>query len=66
VPPPLPFRRRDLVAAALKQWTAARLAASMAELADAVLASRRTPALAETIAERALLSLAVKARRSAA
>jgi DNA polymerase-3 subunit delta len=66
VQPPLHFRRRDLVAAALKQWTAARLAVAMAELADAVLASRRTPALAETIAERALLSLAVKARRSAA
>jgi len=44
----------------------ATAAVAMAELADAVLASRRTPALAETIAERALLSLAVKARRSAA
>jgi len=66
VQPPLHFRRRDLVAAALKQWTAARLAVAMAELADAVLASRRTPALAGTIAERALLALAVKARRSAA
>jgi hypothetical protein len=31
-----------------------------------VLASRRTPALADTIAERALLSIAVKARRAAA
>ena len=40
------------------------LRAAMAELADAVLASRKTPALADTIAERALLSLAVKARRS--
>jgi hypothetical protein len=38
----------------------------MAELADAVLASRRTPALSDTIAERALLSIAVKARRNAA
>ncbi len=63
--PPLHFRRRDLVAAALKQWTAARLTAAMAELADAVLASRRMPALADTIAARALLSLAVKARRGA-
>ena len=41
---------------------AARLAAAMAELAAAVLTSRKTSALADTIAERALLSLAVKAR----
>jgi DNA polymerase-3 subunit delta len=64
--PPLHFRRKNLVEAALKQWNAARLAAAMAELADAVLASRRTSALAATVAERALLSIAVKARRSAA
>ena len=66
VQPPLHFRRKSLVEAALKQWSAARLTAAMAELAEAVLASRRTPALADTIAERALLSIAVKARRSAA
>ncbi len=64
--PPLHFRRRALVEAALKQWNAARLGAAMTDLADAVLASRRTPALADTIAERALLSLALRARRSAA
>jgi len=64
--PPVHFRRKDMVAAALKQWSAPRLTAAMAELAEAVLASRRTPALAETIAERALLSIAVRARRSAA
>jgi DNA polymerase III subunit delta len=64
--PPLHFRRKSLVEAALKQWNAARLAAAMAELADAVLASRKTPALADTIAERALLSLALRARRAAA
>jgi DNA polymerase III subunit delta len=66
VQPPLHFRRKSLVEAALKQWSAARLGAAMAELAAAVLASRRTPALADTIVERALLSLAAKARRSAA
>jgi DNA polymerase-3 subunit delta len=55
-----------LVEAALRQWNAARLAAAMADLADAALASRRTPALADTIAERALLSIALRARRSAA
>jgi DNA polymerase III subunit delta len=64
--PPLHFRRKNLVELALKQWNAARLAAAVAELADAVLASRKTPALADTIAERALLALAVKARRAAA
>jgi DNA polymerase-3 subunit delta len=64
--PPLHFRRKSLVEAALKQWNAARLAAAMAELAAAVLAARKTPALAETVAERALLSMAVKARRAAA
>jgi DNA polymerase-3 subunit delta len=66
VQPPLHFRRKTLVEAALKQWNAARLLAAMTELADAVLASRKTPALADTIAERALLSLATKARRAAA
>jgi DNA polymerase-3 subunit delta len=66
VQPPLHFRRKNLVEAALRQWNAARLAAAMAELAEAVLSSRRTPALADTIAERALLALAVKARRAAA
>ncbi len=65
VQPPLHFRRKAAVEIALKLWNAARLASAMAELADAVLESRRNSALAETIAERALLALAVKARRSA-
>jgi DNA polymerase-3 subunit delta len=66
VQPPVHFRRKGLVEAAVRQWNAARLAAAMAELAEAVLAARRRPALADTIAERALLAIAVKARRSAA
>lgn len=65
VQPPVHFRRKTLVDAALKQWTAARLAAAMAELAEAVLASRKMSAHADTIAERALLSIAVKGRRGA-
>jgi DNA polymerase III subunit delta len=65
VQPPLHFRRRSAIEAALKLWNAARLAAAMAELADAVLQSRRNSTLAETIAERALLAIAVKARRPA-
>ena len=64
--PPVHFRRKNLVDVALRQWNAARLAAAMADLADAALASRQKPALAETIAERALLSLAMRARRAAA
>ena len=64
--PPVHFRRKEIVEAALKQWTAARLAIAMGELAEAVLASRRTPLLTDTIAERALLSIATRARRSAA
>jgi hypothetical protein len=37
----------------------------MAELAEAVLESRRTAMLADTIAERSLLAIAANARRSA-
>ncbi len=65
VQPPLHFRRKALVEAALKAWSAARLTAAMTELADAVLDSRRRPALADTIAERALLAIAAQGRRSA-
>jgi DNA polymerase III subunit delta len=64
--PPPHFSRKRLIEAALRQWSATRLTAAMAELAGAVLASRKTPALADTITERALLSVAMKARRSAA
>jgi DNA polymerase III subunit delta len=66
--PPAQFRRRKAIETALRLWNAARLSTAMAELADAVLQSRRTNELAETIAERALLAIAVraKARRSAA
>jgi len=66
VQPPLHFRRKGLIEAALKLWNAARLNTAMGELADAVLESRRNFELAETIAERALLAMAVKARRTAA
>ncbi|MGA8616766.1 MAG: DNA polymerase III subunit delta, partial [Xanthobacteraceae bacterium] len=66
VQPPLHFRRKGLIEAALKLWNAARLNTAMAELADAVLESRRNFELAETIAGRALLAVAVKARRTAA
>jgi DNA polymerase III subunit delta len=64
--PPAQFRRKRLVEAALKLWNATRLVAAMADLADAVLASRRNAALDDIITERALLAIAVNARRSAA
>jgi DNA polymerase-3 subunit delta len=64
--PPAQFRRKKLVEAALKLWSAARLAVAMADLAGAVLQSRRTNELDQTIADRALLAIAVNARRSAA
>jgi DNA polymerase-3 subunit delta len=66
VQPPLHFRRKAMVEAALKTWNAARLLNTMAELADAVLESRRNFVLADTIAERALLAIAANARRSTA
>ncbi len=64
--PPVHFRRKALVEAALRAWSVARLTAAMAELAAAVLESRRRAALADTIAERALLAIATQGRRSAA
>jgi DNA polymerase III subunit delta len=66
VQPPLHFRRKAPVETALKAWSAARLATAMAELAEAVLESRRRSALADTIAERALLAIATQGRRNAA
>ncbi len=62
--PPLHFSRRALVEAALKSWTAARLERAMMQFADASFEARRMSELADTIAQRALLSLAVTARRA--
>ncbi|HEY1745392.1 MAG TPA: DNA polymerase III subunit delta [Xanthobacteraceae bacterium] len=64
--PPVHFSRKELVEAALKHWSAARLGGAMTDLADAVLASRKTPAVAQAIAERALLSIARQANAGAA
>ena len=47
-------------------WSAAKLLVAMSELADAVLQSRRSADLADTIAERALLAIAANVRRNAA
>jgi DNA polymerase III subunit delta len=64
--PPAQFRRKPLIEAALKTWSAARLATAMAELAEATLQSRRNSDLDHTIAERALLAIAENGRRRAA
>jgi DNA polymerase-3 subunit delta len=56
------FSRMPLVEAALRIWTSTRLERVMAQLADAALEARRQAGMAEAIAQRALLSLAVNAR----
>jgi DNA polymerase-3 subunit delta len=58
------FSRKAAVEAALNIWTSPRLARAMSQLADAALESRRqSAAMAAVIAQRALLALAVNARR---
>jgi DNA polymerase-3 subunit delta len=57
------FSREAAVKAALRMWTAARLERVMTQLADAALETRKQPAMADAIAQRALLAVAVAARR---
>jgi DNA polymerase-3 subunit delta len=61
--PPVHFTRKPAVEAALRTWTPARLLRAMEQLAGASLDMRRNAALADAIAQRTLLSLAVSARR---
>ncbi|MGI8525542.1 MAG: DNA polymerase III subunit delta [Pseudolabrys sp.] len=61
--PPVHFSRKPAVEAALRVWTSKRLLRAMGQLAEASLESRRQSALAEVIAQRALLSLAYNTRR---
>jgi DNA polymerase III subunit delta len=61
--PPVHFSREKQVGAALRAWTPARLLRAMAQLAEASLEARRNAPLADTIAQRTLLSIAVNARR---
>ena len=61
--PPVHFSRQKLVGDALRVWTAPRLVRAMQQLAEASLDARRNAALAEAIAQRTLLSLAVNARK---
>ena len=61
--PPVHFTREKLVGEALRAFSGPRLLRAMAQLAEASLEARRNSALAETIAQRTLLALAVGARR---
>jgi DNA polymerase-3 subunit delta len=61
--PPLHFSRKQAVETALSAWTAPRLSRAMELLADALLQVRRTPALADSLGQRALLRIAMTARR---
>jgi DNA polymerase-3 subunit delta len=61
--PPVHFTREKPVGEALRTWAPARLLRAMEQLAEASLDMRRNSALAETIAHRTLLSIAVSARR---
>jgi DNA polymerase-3 subunit delta len=61
--PPINFRRESQVKAALNAWTLPRLSRVMEQLADTTLGARRTSALAEALTQRALLSIAMSARR---
>jgi DNA polymerase-3 subunit delta len=61
--PPVNFRREAAVQAALKGWSAAALQAVMLQLADAMFNVRRTAALGDALAQRALLMVAQQARR---
>ena len=64
--PPIHFRRDAMVEAALKAWTAPRLAARHgAARRDHAQRARAPPALGDALAQRALLSIAVSARQRA-
>jgi len=61
--PPVHFSREKTVGEALRIWSAPRLIRAMEQLAEASLDMRRNASLAETMAQRTLLALAMNARR---
>ncbi len=61
--PGLHFRRKPLVEMAVQTWSSARLSRAMAQLWDGARDARVQSALAEPIAERALLSVASAAHQ---
>jgi DNA polymerase-3 subunit delta len=62
--PPVHFRRKAAIEAALRAWTTAKLGDAMNALADALLETRKQAGLAEAIAQRALMTLATAARKA--
>ena len=63
--PPVHFSREGPVGEALRAWSTPRLLRAMEQLAEASLEMRRNAPIAESIAQRTLLSLAVSARKKA-
>jgi DNA polymerase-3 subunit delta len=63
--PPVHFTREPRLIEALRTWTPVRLLRAMDQLAEASLDMRRNAGLAEAIAQRTLLSLAMSARKKA-
>jgi DNA polymerase-3 subunit delta len=63
--PPVHFTRERQVSEALRAWSPARLLRAMEQLAEASLDMRRNAPLAEAIAQRTLLALAVNSRKKA-
>lgn len=61
--PRLHFSRKDLISLALRNLTSDRLAQAVIQLGEAALDVRRRPQLAEAAAQRALMAIAVNARR---
>jgi DNA polymerase-3 subunit delta len=63
--PPVHFSRERHVGEALRAWSPARLLHAMEQLAETSLEMRRNAPIAEAIAQRTLLALAVNARKKA-
>lgn len=63
--PPVHFSRERQVSEALRAWSPLRLLRAMEQLAEASLEMRRNAPIAEAIAQRTLLSLALTARKKA-
>ena len=61
--PRLHFSRKKLIALALRNLSSERLSQSIMQIGEATLELRRRPQLAEAIAQRALMAIAVNARR---
>jgi DNA polymerase-3 subunit delta len=61
--PRLHFSRKDVVESALRNLTPARLVSAIEQLAVAARDARKYPPLADEVAQRALMAIAVNARR---